>query len=57
METNGTPTGLISKSLAWVLHPTFADSEPIDWFAFVILLVLAGFLWSKVIRQTLEAVV
>ena len=57
MDNNGaTPTGLVSKSLAWVLHPTFADTDPIDWFAFVVLIFLVGMLWSKVIRQTLEAV-
>lgn len=57
MQSNGVAsTGLISKSLDWILHPQFSDSDPVDWFAFTVLLVLLGFLWSKVIRQTLEAV-
>jgi hypothetical protein len=54
--SNGQPTGLISKSLAWVTHPQFADANPTDWFAFIVLILLAGLLWSKVVRQTLEAV-
>ena len=59
MDTNGTgntPQGIVSKSLAWALHPSFADTEPLDYFVFAVLLFLVGMLWSKVIRQTLEAV-
>lgn len=48
--------GLISKTLCWITHPQFADSNPVDWLAFVVLFVMAGLLWSKVVRQTLEAV-
>lgn len=54
---NGQSTGLISKTLDWVLHPQFSDADPIDWFAFAVLLILAGYLWSKVVRQTLDATV
>jgi hypothetical protein len=54
--TTTTSTGIISKSLDWILHPQFTDSDPIDWFAFLVLFLLAGLLWSKVVRQTLEAV-
>jgi hypothetical protein len=57
MNSNGQSTGLISKTLDWVLHPQFSDTDPVDWFAFTVLLMLAGYLWSKVIRQTLEATV
>lgn len=59
MATNTTATsstGIISKSLDWILHPQFADSDPVDWFAFLVLFLLAGLLWSKVVRQTLEAI-
>jgi hypothetical protein len=54
--TPTTSTGLISKSLDWILHPQFTDSDPVDWFAFLVLFLLAGLLWSKVVRQTLEAI-
>jgi len=47
--------GIISKSLAWIAHPGFTDdSDPTDWFAFVVLTIMLGLLWSKVVRQTLE---
>jgi hypothetical protein len=49
------PTGIITKMLDWVLHPRFSDSDPIDWLAFVVLFVMAGVLWSKVVKQTLDA--
>lgn len=49
-------SGIITKSLDWILHPQFSDSDPVDWFAFLVLLLLGGLLWSKVVRQTLEAV-
>jgi hypothetical protein len=49
------PAGLFTRMLDWILHPQFADTDPIDWFAFVVLLVMLGFLWSKVVRQTLDA--
>lgn len=58
--SNGTspqPTGLISKMLAWVTHPQFADSDPVDWAAFVVLFVMLGILWSKVVKQTLDAAI
>jgi hypothetical protein len=49
--------GIISKTLAWFAHPGFTeDSDPTDWFCFVILAIMAGLLWSKVVRHTLEAV-
>lgn len=47
--------GLITKSLAWIMHPMYSDQDPIDWFAFVVLALLAGLLWSKVVKQTLDA--
>jgi hypothetical protein len=47
--------GLISKTFSWILHPQFSDDDPIDWFAFAVLLIMAGVLWSKVVKQTLEA--
>lgn len=47
-------SGLISKMFDWLAHPQFTDSEPIDWFAFLVLILLAGLLWSKVVKQVLE---
>jgi hypothetical protein len=55
MASGNGSTGVITKMLDWVLHPQFSDSDPIDWAAFVILFVMAGVLWSKVVKQTLDA--
>lgn len=55
MASQTPPTGIVSKSLAWIFHPTFADSDPVDWFGFIVLVLLAGLLWTKVVKQTLEA--
>jgi hypothetical protein len=57
MQSNGQPsTGLISKSLDWILHPQFADVEPWEYVMFGGILFIAGWLWSKVIKQVLESV-
>jgi len=50
------PSGLLSKTLAWAFHPSFADTDPWNWFAFLVLVLMAGLLWSKVVRQTIESV-
>ena len=49
--------GLITKMLQWGMHPTYADTDPWDWAAFVLLLFMLGYLWSKVVKQTLDAVI
>jgi len=48
--------GLITKTLAWITHPAYADSDPVDWAAFLVLFLLIGLLWSKVVKQVLAAV-
>lgn len=55
--TTAQPTGLISKMFSWVNHPRFADSDPVDWAAFAVLLLMLGILWSKVVKQTLDAAI
>lgn len=48
------PNGLISKTLDWVWHPSYADSQVTDWLAFLTLILIASFLWSTVIRRFAE---
>lgn len=55
-DNSSGPIGVISKSLAWVFHPSYSDTDPTDWLAFVILAVLLGMLWGKVIRQMVDNV-
>jgi len=42
--------GLISKIFAWIWHPGNSDETITDWFAFFVLLVIASYLWSTVIK-------
>lgn len=47
--------GLITKTLNWITHPAYDDaSEPIDWFAFFVLVLIASYLWAKVVRNMIE---
>ena len=48
--------GVISKFFSWFAHPSYADSDPTDWFAFLVLIILASLLWSRVVKQTIESV-
>ncbi len=50
MQSNG----IISKTLDWFTHPSYAESTPIDWAAFVVLLIMAGLLWSRVVKKVLD---
>ena len=54
MASDTQPVGIISKSIAWSLHPTFADTDPLDWFAFLVIFILLGLFWSKVLRQLVD---
>jgi hypothetical protein len=54
-NTTQTPTGIITKMIDWIMHPIFTDSDPLDWLAFATILVMGGLLWSKVVKQTLDA--
>lgn len=55
MAQNPKQSGLITKTLQWVLHPLNADTDPMDWFAFLVLAVIISIFWSRVLRQIVEA--
>lgn len=42
--------GLITKLFAWYDSAAYDDNSPRDWFCFVLLVVIASFLWSRVIK-------
>jgi len=49
--------GIIAKSLAWITHPTFdTDTDPMDWIYGLVLILIVAFLWSRVVKQVVEAV-
>lgn len=43
--------GLISQTLDWVTHPSYSDGNLMDWAAGLVLILIAAFLWSQVLRQ------
>jgi hypothetical protein len=46
--------GVISKILSWIMHPLNSEGTPTEWLAGLVLLIIASFLWSTVVRQTVE---
>jgi hypothetical protein len=45
-----TGEGIISKIYAWVWHPGNSTETLSDWAAFFVLALIAGYLWSTVIK-------
>jgi hypothetical protein len=47
--------GIITKTLNWIAHPfNDTDSDPIDWFAFFVLALIAAYIWRKVVINIVE---
>jgi hypothetical protein len=46
--------GLISGTLDWITHPTYSDAQLWEWAAGLVLVLILAFLWSTVVRQTVE---
>lgn len=44
-------TGLVSKIQAWFGQPFNANGSVLQWTAFVGVIAIAAFLWSRVIRD------
>lgn len=47
-------SGILSKILNWVEHPTFSEGTPVEWMAGLVFVLLASFLWATVVRATVE---
>lgn len=46
---------VIGGILNWVQHPTFeTDNDPKNYAAFLALVVIVAFLWSRVVKQLVE---
>lgn len=48
--------GILSRLLDWILHPinSAEDSGTVaDWFGFLVLVLIASFLWKTVVDQIL----
>jgi hypothetical protein len=47
--------GIITKIFSWITHPSESeDGTVIEWFAGLVLILIVSFLWSTVVRQTVE---
>lgn len=47
-------TGAISKIFSWIQSPATSESSVNDWLAGLVLLLIVSFLWSTVVKQTIE---
>lgn len=46
--------GVITKMFGWISHPTLdTETDPKDWGLGLVLILIAAFLWSRVIKQLL----
>lgn len=49
--------GYITKIFDWIKHPTFdTAATPKDWIYGLIVVLILAFLWSRVVKQVVEAV-
>lgn len=46
--------GLLADFFGWVSHPIYSDGNVGDWLAGIVLLLIAAFLWSTVVRRIAE---
>lgn len=46
--------GLISQTLSWITHPSESEGNISQWAAGLVLILIASFLWSTVIKQVVE---
>ena len=48
--------GVITKTFDWIMHPTFdTQTSPKEWIAGLALILIVAFLWSRVVKQVIEA--
>jgi hypothetical protein len=47
--------GIITKIFGWISHPSIdTETDPIDWVSGLVLVIIAAFLWSRVVKQVVE---
>lgn len=48
--------GIITKIFNWTKHPSIeTDNNPSDYAAGLALILIAAFLWSRVVKQLVES--
>ena len=48
---------MLSRILDWVLHPYNSEEDSgkiADWFGFLLLVIIASFLWKTVVDEILK---
>jgi hypothetical protein len=45
-----TGEGIVTKIYTWIWHPSNSNETLMDWFAFFVLVLIASYLWSTVIK-------
>lgn len=47
--------GIVTKIMNWFQHPSVdTESDPQDWLLGLVLIFIASFLWSRVVKQLIE---
>ena len=46
--------GMISRIYGWVWHPSNSDETLTEWFAGLVLILIISFLWSTVVKMTVD---
>jgi len=43
--------GILSKIYSWIWHPSNSSETLSEWAAFLVLVLIASFLWATVVKQ------
>ena len=43
--------GLFTSTLEWITHPTYSEESLGTWAAFLLLVIVASFLWTTTLKQ------
>jgi len=45
--------GIVGKILDWFSHGAKSDMTTLDWSAFLVVVLIAGLLWTRVVKSIL----
>lgn len=47
-------SGILGKILDWLSHPVYSEGTSLQWAAGLVAILAVCFLWSTVVKQTVE---
>ena len=48
--------GIVTKLFSWIQSPSLdTETDPKDWLAGLVIVLLIAFLWSRVVKQIVDA--